>query len=282
MEKRIVKHLITVSLLLVGTGCAMFEPLGENLGKGLVSGLEQRADTLGGKFGGGVVTGLRDSLTSAETRQRLTALLAQLGDTLNAQVRSLRDSLLGSYLRLWLQEVRNDLLGSQTRRQVAALRDELLGPSTQKQIAALRNELLGDSLRTQVALLRNELLGPTTRAAIDSIVADAVGTLAKEYKAKIRPLTREEEGWLQRNVVEVLVIVGLIVAGLIALSAYVYVVKQRYRKVIGVVAEQIEAMEDKKLHESLTKQISEKAMREGVEVHLRKILKEEGIAGEKG
>ncbi|MGH2567101.1 MAG: hypothetical protein ACRDGA_02095, partial [Bacteroidota bacterium] len=222
-------------------------------------------------------TGARDSLTSAETRERLARLLTQLGDTLNAQVRSLRDSLIGSYLQLWLQEVRDDLLGARTQQQVAALRDELLGVGMRKQVAALRNELLGDSLRAQVSLLRDELLGPATRAAVDSLVNEAIASIEKGYKERIRPLAREEEGWLRNNITLVLIIVGLIVAALLAFGAYLNAVKKRYRKVIGVVAEQIEGMEDKKVHESLTKQISEKALREGVEVPLREILKEEGI-----
>jgi len=266
---------IIVAVVVICSGCAS---IGEDLGKGLISGVNQQADTLGGKLGGGLVTGARDSLTNAETRQKLAELLTMLGDTLNAQVRSLRDSLLGSYLQLWLQAVRNDLLGPATRRQIAALRDELIGANTREHVKQLRNEILGDSTKAFIGAIRDELLGARTRSAVDSLVEQAIASVEKGYRDKIRPLAREEEGWLRQNITTVLVIVGAIIAALMALGYYVNLLKQRNRKAVAVVTREIENIDDKKLQESLKKRIQEKATREGIEAHLHAIIKEEGLS----
>ncbi|MGA9121080.1 MAG: hypothetical protein WB699_17075 [Bacteroidota bacterium] len=257
------------SLLLAG--CAVFKNAGSDLGAGLSDGVKSNADTIGTKLGSGVVQGARDTLTSEETRKRLTALVDQVGATLARQAAASRDTLLGEYTRAWIDNLKQSLLGAQTKEQLGAIRDELLGPKT--------TAFLGDSLRIAVAGLRNELLGATTQSALDSIISRSLTTLSQTYRDKMQPLVRGEESFVQRNITAILWTAGGLVAGILVLGAWVQAKRRKERGILDLLTYQIHEIPEQKAYDELVTRIRRKAQELGLEPRLQELLRERGILG---
>ena len=257
------------SLLLAG--CAVFKNAGSDLGAGLSDGVKSNADTIGTKLGSGVVQGARDTLTSEETRKRLTALVDQVGATLARQAAASRDTLLGEYTRAWIDNLKQSLLGAQTKEQLGAIRDELLGPKT--------TAFLADSLRIAVAGLRNELLGATTQSALDSIISRSLTTLSQTYRDKMQPLVRGEESFVQRNITAILWTAGGLVAGILVLGAWVQAKRRKERGILDLLTYQIHEIPEQKAYDELVTRIRRKAQELGLEPRLQELLRERGILG---
>lgn len=255
-----------------------FNQWGRDLGGGLIEGVNEKADTVAGRF----VAGALDTLTAAKTQERLAALIDHLGETLSKQAAATRDTLLGEYTRLWVQQLRHDLLGETTKQQLGEVRDELLGIRTRVLIGQLRDELLGDSTRDRVTLLRNNLLGETTRSAIDSLIRSAVATLSEEYRNKMQPLVRGEESFVKRNATELLWTAGGVIASLLGVAGLIFVRKKRDSKLLELMTYQIHEIPVRQSYDELVRRIQKKAQEEGVEPRLRELLQEHGILGEEG
>lgn len=252
-------------------GCAVFKDVGSELGTGLGDSIKANADTIGTKLGAGVVQGARDTLTSAETQKRLTALVEQIGATLARQAAASRDTLLGEYTRAWVESLKENLLGVQTKAQLGALRDELLGPKT--------TAFLGDSLRMAVAGLRNELLGATTQSALDSIISRSLATLSQAYRDKMQPLVHDEESFVKRNITAILGTAGGLVVGILILTALLQARRKREREILDLLTYQIHEIPEQKAYDELVARIRRKAQELGLEPRLQELLRERGILG---
>jgi hypothetical protein len=260
---------VAFSLLLAG--CASFKDAGSGLGTGLSEGLKVNADTIGIKLGAGVVQGARDTLTSAETERRLTALVDQLGASLARQAAASRDTLLGEHTRAWIDSLKNSLLGARTKDQLGILRDELLGPQT--------NAFLKDSLRMAIAGLRDELLSSATQTALDSIVSRTISTLSHAYRDKMQPLLHEEEGFVKRNITAILCIAGGIVLVVVIVAALLQYRRKKERNILDLLTYQIHEIPDQKAYDELTARVRRKAQELGLEPRLRELLQKRGILG---
>lgn len=288
MRSRFLPILFLAPLL---SGC--FSSIGRNAATGAIDGVTSREEqlrslidsvlTTAGQSGNRQAMLLRDSLLGERTQELVRALQRDLVLTSVG----LRDSLIGPYTRKWLLDlerdltadvvlavagVRDNLLGETTRLQLARLREEILGAQTALFVAGLRDTLLGPTMRAQLALLRDDLLGPETERRIDSILTGVTDHLQR--------VTKEEEGFLKRNITEILWTVGSIIALLLVLGALLMARERRYKKMLELLTFQIHEIPDRKAYDELTGRIQKEAQKEGVEPGLRKILAEKGILGE--
>ena len=280
----------SILTLLLLAGCS-FSGIGSDLGRGLTDGLAERSDSIGAGLGSGLSRSIRDTLLSDRMQAGLTGLIDSVitvaGLSANRGAVGLRDSLLNIRTRDWLLALERDLttdlvlasagisenlLGARTRRRVRMLRDELLGAETMLFAAALRDTLLGPRMREQIALLRDELLGPETRKALDSLLLTATD--------RIQQVTREEEGFLKRNITAILWTAGGIVALLLIIGGIVAVKVRRYKKMLETVTLQIHTMPNQQAYDDLTDRIQRKAQEVGIEQKFRQFLEKQGLQGE--
>lgn len=206
--------LLWVLILVVAAGCGVEGTL-TRWSDGLVGSVKTNADTIGAKLGGGLIHGVRDSLTSAESSARLAALIDSL---IGAAVQSARrnspglvDSVLGPAMQR-----RVESLAGVLRLQTGSLRDDLLGARTRGYLEALRDTLLGVGTRERVAFLRDELLGASTRSAVMSLVDSVLQGPVRKYQAGLQEAIHTEAGFFQRNAVTILILIAVLTAGVIA------------------------------------------------------------------
>ena len=282
---------VTLIALMLSAASCSFTNMGRDLGSGLSEGLGPQLDSIGANLGGGLIRGVRDTLTSARTRDSLSnfidSIITSAGLSANKSVSALRDTLMGPYTRQWLLSLEKDmtadlvlaaagisenLLGQQTLKRVAALRDTLLGRRTMSFISALRDTVLGPRLREEVGLLRDDLLGQKTRDAIDSILVSAT--------SQLQSATHEEESFLKKNIAQILWTAGGILAGLLIVGGIVVARVRSYRKMIETVAVQIHKMPDTSAYDELTSRIQTKTQEHGIEKSFRQILEKHGLKGE--
>lgn len=283
-------------IFLAGCKTISVSDISNDIGKGLVDGLADREEVLralvdsvlttAGESGNRQAVLLRDSLLGERTRALLAALEQDFGNNLTATSVSLRDSLIGPYTRAWLLNlerdlttdlvlavagIRENLLGEKTRANVARLREEILGAQTALFVAGLRDTLLGPKMRAQLALLRDDLLGPETERRIDSILTGVTDHLQR--------VTKEEEGFLKKNITEILWTVGGIIALLLILGAVIMARERRYKKMLELLTFQIHEIPNRQAYDELTTRIQREAQKEGIEPKLREFLSGQGILG---
>ncbi len=266
-------------------------------------------DSLGQRAGNGLITGIRDSLTSPESKRRLASLLDTLLTRVDSSLirggTSLRDTLLGNYTKEWIASLKDELLGAKTRGQIAALRDELLGPKTSALVRRLLHEdVLGSrttdrvqqlmregvigpitsgldeilyNLRTRdLPGLRDSLLGSATQAHLDSILAHALSRVDTAL-AHANQTAKDQESFLKKNITAILWTVGAVVALLIAFGAWVALRAYRARKIIDVLTYQIHDYTQRTGDNTLTENIKAESKRVGTEGYLRPMLVKKGL-----
>ena len=264
-------------------------------------------DSLGKKIGKGVVAGATERLASDTTAQQMGTFLNNLTDSVTTSTRVMMDSLFKNDVRIKtaiagvLDTVRvgMDSLFYQLRE------DELKGLmlTLNEQIRGLPVAMIGNNLREsligQKAIdnfmqLRDSLLGVTTRDMTKAFVQDV---LDKESTDRVKVAVREsleptidkifdrldnstEQGlsFAQSNVNQILLLVGAIIAGILAFSNYQ---KKKYTDLVKNLTYEIENMSDVEAQKQLKKNIKKKATEKSLEPLLHKILKKQGIVKEK-
>ena len=265
------KPFLAVVMAFALGGCS-FAQWGRDLGGGLTAGAAEHADSLGTKL----VSGAVDTLTAAGTQEKLNQLIERLGTSLARQAAQTRDTLLGEYSLRLIARLRKDLLGEGTRAEIGALRDEVMGLRTRRMIGELRDELLGDKTIVRAASLRDDLLGPSTQVAVQAIVDSAMISLVRRYEKDLAPELQSQFTFLQRNATQIL----LLIAGLaIAIIAFVWWQKTKYRKLLALLTNQVHHIPDRRLYDQFTHGVKQRAQETGTEPLLRKVLTEQGLIG---
>src|SRR5438105_3643876 len=143
------KYINYILLCAALSGCASW---GDNIG----AGLETHADSIAIKLGRGLISGLRDSLTSKNSSEKFGALI---------------DSVLHH-------------AGVSSGKQLSALLDTLAGETTNGQIKhllagvshdldSLRDDVLGKKMSIALAkVIQEGLLGPKTQAGLANLVSN--------------------------------------------------------------------------------------------------------------
>jgi len=267
-----IMRLSVLLLIFCAAGCIDFQGAGRDLGSGLSDGIKQNADTVGTRLGAGVVQGARDTLTSAETQQRLNKLLDDLGQALARQAAASRDSLLGASTKRWIEELRTSLIGATTQEQLGRLRDELLGAKTAG--------FLRDSLRSAASGLRDELLGGRTQAAVDSIITSAIATLSEQYREKMQPIVHQEEGFLQKNASTLLWMAAGVIVVVLAAAGIIFMRRKKDQRLLGLLTNQIHDIPRQDAYDELVARIQRNAQNQGLEPRLRRVLRDYGLLEE--
>ncbi|MDP4221617.1 MAG: hypothetical protein Q8896_14370, partial [Bacteroidota bacterium] len=224
------RYLKYVLLAAAFTGCVSW---GENLGEGLTSKLQTHADSIAYKLGYGLITGIRDSLTGQELQQKLGTLIdtllhragirsakeaSMLLDTLAGETTNGRIKTILQTARQGLDSIRDDALGKKTGAMLAKiLQRDVLGPATQDRLQKLVSDgLLGPMTEKRIgeilARVRDTLLGVSTQSSIDSVVARSL--------ARVQGAANQQQSFLKDNITAILWTVGVVVALLLILAAY--------------------------------------------------------------
>ncbi len=281
------RTILPIAIVTVFTGCNL-EQMGRNLGRGVATGVESRADSIALRAVQGVDRGLSES----ELRAYIASITDTVGLSLKQELAGIRQELLGDSTRQLVGALRSELLGAATREQVQLLIDHALANQLRGNLLSIRNELLGDSLGMLLGNVRDELTGPILQANV-ALIAEALLTeVAESYVEKLRPAIRADIGFagdqvnktgqgLSRTIKSVLWAVGVIIAGLIALVAYFRMNRNKHKELIEMLTYRIEKLQtvDPKMHDVLVEEIQEQAINKNLEPMLRNILKEQGIVG---
>ncbi len=246
-------------------GCKSFEKAGNNLGLGL----NKNTKDLGRNLISGVQEGLTDSAFRQNLKILLDTVINEAGLATNRSLIALRDSVLSDKWFMFTRQLVEELSGPHTLGNVALLRKELVGDTTRRKVKLLvsqalnqvlndntnaklgmmRDELLGAKTKEELSALRNELLGPRTNEAIRAIVDTAMMTVAYRMKHDVKEVVGENASFIQKYVGRLLIIVGLIAAGIIFL---VWRNRQKYLKLVTVLTNQIHAIPDQGAYNDLT------------------------------
>ncbi|MEO6940843.1 MAG: hypothetical protein ABI444_12020 [Candidatus Kapaibacterium sp.] len=259
-------HLDSRDLLPVGDGVQRvsnwnFDSIANAAGHGVGTGVSQslldtatahHIDALVKKLATTAMVALQDSLLNPSTRNRLTATINALLDTLNSP-----------HNRNNIHEIL-----SRISVELSAMVHSLLGPETGEQVQALINKyVLGDSTMKRIDLLGERLT---------KMVVGIVDTLGYGINHKIVMPT--EQGitklstWLLYTGGGVVIVVMLV-------SVYLFILKRRYLQLTELMTTEIHRIPDRASYDELVHRIHTKAVDRKLEPELRNILKDHGILG---
>ena len=286
---------IIVAILL--SSCQMFNKIGENAGDGFGRGITPHVDAMGEIAVGSV----RRGIDQAEFDMLIDSLVSRLSDSLGAGVFEVRELLLGDATAQRVAGLRDTLIGDETRRRVnamvAAVMEDLLGDRTRNELRGIRDELMGDALRLQLADLRDELMGETTEQRLAALARSFVLEVGRSYADTLRPQIREDIeytaeqskgvlSWLRENIISVIVVLGLVVAGLIGFAWYLRrkrIEAQRkndeHLRMVEIMTGEIDELRKNypEVYDRMKNHIQTQAVKEKVEKPLREILDQQGI-----
>ena len=285
----------TYALLLFVSICinsCSFQKLGNDIGKGLGQGVSSKTDTIGRSL----VAGLRDELSSDETKAKLVkfidSVLTPLTVSLKKTTGSVRDSIINHNTLIWADSLTEALTGQHLNANMKTLQATLIG-KTKTDVIQIRNafrellaDILSDTTKRKLGLIRDELLGPKTNAAITKIVDTAVvhlvdsslARLAAKYRTDFGPEIKDNLSFIHKNATELLITLGCIAALIIFL---VWQNRKKYLQMVTLLTKQINDIPDQHVYDTVTQKIKSEAITTGLEPDLRDILNKNGLLGRK-
>ena len=274
-----IKYLIIALAIFFTSSCSsMFENIGSGLGNGVISSVENR-DSLFSAIGGSLTKGAIDSISlkklESELNNTIDSVLSNASKKSTKEITILLDSAIGVVLNRNIK-----ILGITTREQLEQIRSSLLGVVTRNYIAMLRNELLGDSSKRSLLDIRNELLGENTSLLVSKIISDAMDTLMVKY-SEFQPIfsrdIRNESNFFKDNITYVLIVIGVIVAGLLMLCYRLNKKRKDYLGISELLTYEIHKIPNQSEYDELTMRIQDSAQKDGYEKNLRQILENKGL-----
>ena len=260
-----------------------FFKIGDNLSKGA----GKNVDTIGHHLVGSI----RDELTTPQSQQAIGNTLDSILKPTLISVCKMAGDVLDSVrwnVQLITDSARESLTGIAMQQNLTEIQSKVVGKSKQDvfqvldRVQLLLNGVLSDSTKVRVGALRDELLGPKTNEAITHIIDTAVShlvdssmnRLAFRLKNDINPIITEDVSHVRRNLIIVIVAIGLISIIIIVL---VWQRKSRYLKMVTLLTKQIHDIPDQQMYDTMTKRIKSEATNMGLEPSLRAILNENGL-----
>lgn len=292
------------ALLLMGaTGCGVFEKMGQDL----ASGVTQKVDTTYAReLSEAVVNGMLEELNRAEnqaklqqsisdmlaiaegkvdtisealvqkligpaTQDQLEAMAGKLSDQLIEAISKTKDTLLDDQLEKYLSRLLNQTIKKELVGVVDGLWYEMSDSTrlTPRLIAirkavATQLDSLVESTSTSVAARRDTLLQPVFDQA-----QNQAGTIVEGAEATTKGIIR----YLLIGVAALILLGGLI---------FQFVWKNRYKKMLSVISQNIDQINSQVIYDELTQSIRENMKQIGLEKDLReKILEKEGLIEQK-
>lgn len=260
-------------LLLTFNGCGLFKDLGSNFGEGVVEPLSVESDTIGYNL----IQGMKRSLTDPEFQIELDSLIAALGNSTNAQLKGIIDSLLSEDTKNKIGLMRDELIGDKTSAKLVQLRNAILDKYLQnyltETVSGLGTDLLNDSTLLRIGAVRDTILGSHSNELIRSIVDSMMVTLAGRLNTDINPLLKQNLSFIEKNATWLLILIGAIALGI---AAFIWHQKQKYLKMTKLLTFQISDL-DPVTREKVKDKVSLNAKTIGLEAELRNFLDDEGL-----
>ena len=264
---------LTVIIFITSNGCGLFKDLGSNFGEGVVEPVSTEADTIGYNL----IEGMKRSLTDPEFQKELDSLITALGNSTNAQLKSIIDSLLSEDTKNKIGGMRDELIGDETSAKLVQLRNSILDKYLQnyltETVSGVGPNLLNDSTLQRLAGVRDTLLGARSNELIRSIVDSVMVTLASRLNTDINPLLKENLSFIEKNATWLLILIGAIALGI---TAFIWFQKQKYLKMTKMLTYQISEVEPA-TREIIKNKVSQNAKTIGLESELRELLNKEGL-----
>lgn len=273
------KSLLSVLVLLVIiSGCASFEKVGKNLGKGVASESEQ--------IGANLILGIRNELTDSVTRIKiagfLDSLISSVVDSTGKKIVKSSDSIFFHKIIPWADSIVVTLLGPKVQADLAKLQYTLVGKTKEdvfEMKAALEQLIvfaLSDSTQGRIGLLRDELLGAKTDSAVSKIVDHAMTQIINRYNKDLNPVIKDDISFIEKNAKELLILTSAIALGIIF---FVWLSRRKYLKLVAVLLKHINEIPDQKIFDQITSNIKKETVPGLLEPTLRKVLERNGMLG---
>ncbi|MBL7915283.1 MAG: hypothetical protein JNL49_09595 [Bacteroidia bacterium] len=265
-------------LLVIISGCASFEKVGKNLGKGVASESEQ--------IGANLILGIRNELTDSVTRIKiagfLDSLISSVVDSTGKKIVKSSDSIFFHKIIPWADSIVVTLLGPKVQADLAKLQYTLVGKTKEdvfEMKAALEQLIvfaLSDSTQGRIGLLRDELLGAKTDSAVSKIVDHAMTQIINRYNKDLNPVIKDDISFIEKNAKELLILTGAIALGIIF---FVWLSRRKYLKLVAVLSKHINEIPDQKIFDQITSNIKKETVPGLLEPTLRKVLERNGMLG---
>ncbi|HUI31794.1 MAG TPA: hypothetical protein VLX91_16415 [Candidatus Acidoferrales bacterium] len=269
---KMLKLFCAVSAVFIAAGCgSFFSGAGEDLGSGAMKPVNTYADSIGYNL----VKGARTSLGDPRTTQVIDSLLSNIIDSTNAQLRILRDSLLGVQTDQRVAALRETLLGRVTREDLVELRNSVLDKNLQNYISEILNKF-DNSVGEAGGSLRDSLLGTKSNSLVKAIIDTAMNDLQARLTYEVYPEMRANLSFVERNATWVIILIGAIA---LIIIGFIWRQKDKYLRMAKMLTYHISELPDEALRESLKTSISRNAKMVGIEGDLRDLLMKQGLLG---
>lgn len=273
------KSLLPVILLIfIISGCASFEKVGKNLGKGVASESEQ--------IGANLILGIRNELTDSVTRIRISgfldSLITSVVDSTGKRIVKSSDSIFFHKIIPWADSIVVTLLGPKVQADLEKLQYTLVGKTKEdvfEMKAALQQLIvfaLSDSTQGRIGMLRDELLGAKTDTAVARIVESAMTQIINRYNKDLNPVIKGDISFVTKNAKELLLLTGVVALGIILA---VWLSRRKYLKLVAVLSKHINEIPDQKIFDQITSNIKKETVPGLLEPTLRKVLEKNGMLG---
>ena len=297
---------ISTLLVLLVTAWALLSC--NSLKKALNKGLQDQnrkvvLDSIGKKLGKGVVAGATLELSNDTTAQRMGAFLGNVTDSVTTSTRVMMDSLFKNDVRIkeavagimdtfrismdsiFYQLQEDDLkdlmlsLNARIRELPLAnagnqLRESLIGQKAVADLMLLRDSLLGVTTRRMTKEFMGELVNDESTDRLQIAIRESLAPTIDKIFDRLDNSTEKGLGFAQQNINQILILLGLLCAGIIYFYKYQ---KDKYNDLVRNLTIEIENMADLEAQKQLKKNIRSKTTATKLEPLLRGILVDQGI-----
>ena len=279
-----------------------------SLKKALNKGLQDQnrkvvLDSIGKKLGKGVIAGATLELSNDTTAHRMGAFLGNLTDSVTTSTRVMMDSLFKNDVRIkeavagimdtfrismdsiFYQLQEDDLkdlmlsLNARIRELPLAnagnqLRESLIGQKAVADLMLLRDSLLGVTTRRMTKEFMGELVNDESTDRLQVAIRESLAPTIDKIFDRLDNSTEKGLGFAQQNINQILILLGLLCAGIIYFYKYQ---KDKYNDLVRNLTIEIENMADLEAQKQLKKNIRSKTTATKLEPLLRGILVDQGI-----
>ena len=230
----------------------------ELLSKSLIQGLKGSVDTLDPDIQ--KIFRTIDSIGNLSNEQ-----LVKMGMTLDSSLNNLKASIEDKEFRAYLVST-IEMLTGRLRKDTKYLLSDM--------IQASLDSLGTGSSKDKVRKIISDLLGEDTKAQAQSLVQGALQPTMDTFLARIDKIVHKDVPFVQRQANKLLLMLGLIAAGIIG---FVWYQRRKYARLVNLLTYEIDKMPSQEQYDDLTNKIKSEAQKNGLEPLLRDVLKEQGI-----
>jgi hypothetical protein len=257
-RKLIFSASILVCIVLMCVGCDLIKSIHKISSD--FHNLPNTSDTIGRKVSAAIL----HELTKKESRLRIDSLLSSASDRAKSELPGLTDSLFNKDVIAWLSTAREKVTGEELNHDIDQIVESLLG-KTKRGASEMEENLkdsfknylvtvLNDSVKHKIEIMRDALIGDKADTLLKRAVRDALQELVNGYRDKVHPLLKQDLNLLEKNAGWILI---MVLAVALIIIGFMWWNRWRYIRLLTIVTEQIQEIEDQKLYDSLTLKINQ-------------------------